>query len=82
MRLCVAKLLSVFGIVPAVCVTLLVPFSGGAQTADAAAPKAWVRVSQVGYEAGGGTARAYLMSTAAEPGATFSVTDGTGNGGV
>ena len=40
----------------------------------AVAEHAYVRVSQVGYEAGS-TARAYLMATAAEPGATFRVLD-------
>jgi endoglucanase len=39
----------------------------------AQAESAYVRVSQVGYEAGGSAARAYLMSTAAETGATFKV---------
>jgi len=49
-----------------------------AQAGAAPAAGAWVRVSQVGYESGG-TARAYLMTTAAEPGATFSVIDAAGN---
>src|ERR1700691_3782446 len=40
--------------------------------ASAQAQSAYVRVSQVGYEAGA-SARAYLMSTAAETGATFKV---------
>ena len=39
----------------------------------AQAESAYVRVSQVGYEVGQSTARAYLMSTAAETGATFKV---------
>jgi endoglucanase len=39
----------------------------------AAAQSAYVRVSQVGYEAGRPPFRAYLMSTAAETGATFTV---------
>ena len=39
------------------------------------AETAWVRVSQVGYEVGTGPARAYLMSTGAEEGATFRVVD-------
>jgi hypothetical protein len=45
----------------------------------AQAASAYVRVSQVGYEAGESGARAYLMSTAAETGATFKVVgaDGT-----
>src|SRR5271156_1003784 len=37
------------------------------------AQSAYVRVNQVGYEAGEPAARAYLMSTAAETGATFKV---------
>jgi endoglucanase len=41
------------------------------------ADSAYVRVSQVGYEAGG-SCRAYLMSTAAETGATFKVTNSEG----
>ena len=40
--------------------------------ATIAADSAFVRVNQAGYEKGG-SARAYLMSTAAEPGATFAV---------
>jgi endoglucanase len=40
---------------------------------------AYVRVSQVGYEAGGSAARAYLMSTAPETGATFKVAAGGGS---
>jgi endoglucanase len=43
----------------------------------AQAESAYVRVSQVGYEAGGG--RAYLMSTAAETGATFNVVSAGGS---
>jgi endoglucanase len=39
---------------------------------------AYVRVSQVGYEAGGSPFRAYLMSTAEEAGATFSVINSEG----
>ena len=42
-----------------------------------AAGSAFVRVSQVGYEAGG-SGRAYLMSTAAETGATFKVLNSKG----
>src|SRR3984885_10387868 len=43
--------------------------------AAAHAESAYVRVSQVGYESGA-SARAYLMSTAAETGATFKVVSG------
>lgn len=49
-----------------------------AAASAAAAESAWVRVNQAGYELGGGTARAYLMSTAPEAGATFSVLDARG----
>ena len=45
----------------------------------AQAESAWVRVSQVGYEADGATARAYLMSTKPEEGATFRVLDQHGS---
>jgi endoglucanase len=41
--------------------------------APGAAQSAYVRVSQVGYEVGNPPFRAYLMSTAAETGATFNV---------
>ncbi len=44
-----------------------------ALSAAAHAQSAYVRVSQVGYEAGSSPSRAYLMSTAAETGATFKV---------
>ncbi len=39
----------------------------------ATAESAYVRVSQIGYEAGAGVSRAYLMSTAVETGAAFQV---------
>jgi endoglucanase len=42
------------------------------------ATSAYVRVSQVGYEAGQTPFRAYLMSTAAENGATFEVVNSKG----
>jgi endoglucanase len=45
----------------------------------AQAESAYVRVSQVGYEAGESAARAYLMSTAAETGATFKVLGADGS---
>jgi endoglucanase len=44
----------------------------------AQAQSAYVRVSQVGYEAGNTPARAYLMATAAETGATFRVVSANG----
>jgi endoglucanase len=43
-----------------------------------AAPSAYVRVSQVGYEAANPPFQAYLMSTASESGATFSVINSDG----
>lgn len=57
----------------ALCVAVLVISSGlpiAAQTAS-------VRVNQVGY-VGGGSKRAYLMSSGAEPGATFTVKNSAG----
>jgi endoglucanase len=48
-----------------------------AAPAAIAADSAFVRVNQAGYEKGG-SARAYLMSTAAEPGATFAVVNSKG----
>src|ERR1700683_3037699 len=50
---------------------------GGAPTATA--QSAYVRVSQVGYEAGSPSLRAYLMSSVSESGAIFSVLDSQGN---
>jgi endoglucanase len=49
-----------------------------ALTPAASAASAYVRVSQVGYEAANPPFRAYLMSTAAESGATFSVINSEG----
>ena len=46
------------------------PAAGGAST--------YVRVNQVGYEAAGAPFQAYLMSTASESGATFSVINSKG----
>src|ERR1700691_1318701 len=48
-------------------------------SAIAQAQSAYVRVSQVGYEPGPTAARAYLMATAAEPGATFKVVSANGD---
>lgn len=56
--------------------TLLLVLSTWTSTADA--QSAYVRVSQVGYEASDTTFRAYLMSTAAADGATFRVLDSQG----
>jgi len=47
--------------------------------AESGAQSAYVRVNQIGYEAGNQPFRAYLMSTALESGATFSVTNSQGN---
>jgi len=49
-----------------------------AGSTPARAQSAYVRVSQVGYEAGETPSRAYLMSTAAESGATFKVFNAKG----
>src|SRR5271155_5210650 len=45
----------------------------------ALAQSAYVRVNQIGYEAGHAPFRAYLMSTASESGATFSVISSAGS---
>ena len=47
-------------------------------SARAAAGMAFVRVNQLGYVAGSQPKRAYLMASAAEDGATFSVTNSSG----
>ncbi len=47
--------------------------------AASSAQTAFVRVSQVGYEAGKGPSRAYLMSQKEDTGSTFHVLDGTGH---
>jgi endoglucanase len=57
----------------AFCVAVLVISSG----LPLAAQTAFVRVNQVGY-VGGGSKRAYLMSSGAESGATFSVRNSSG----
>jgi len=46
-------------------------------TSAAHAQSAFVRVNQVGYVSGG-TKRAYLMASASEPGATFSILNSSG----
>jgi endoglucanase len=46
--------------------------------AGAASPSAYVRLSQVGYETANAPFRAYLMSTAPETGATFTVISSEG----
>jgi endoglucanase len=64
-----------------VLVAAIVLAAGGPRAATAraapAANSAFVRVNQVGYPSGG-SKRAYLMASAAETGATFSVKDSTG----
>ena len=59
-------------------VFLLLACASAAAAASSAASSAYVRVSQVGYEAGSPPFRAYLMSTAAETGATFNVLNSGG----
>jgi endoglucanase len=49
-----------------------------AGSAAVRAQSAYVRVNQIGYEAGNGPFRAYLMSTAPQQGATFRVIDSKG----
>ncbi len=49
-----------------------------AAPARAAAATAFVRVNQIGYETGSQAKRAYLMASAAETGATFSVRNASG----
>src|SRR5580698_5158348 len=58
------------------CLMLLACASAAA--ASSAASSAYVRVSQVGYEAANAPFQAYLMSTASESGATFSVINSKG----
>ncbi len=48
-------------------------------TTVALAQSAYVRVNQIGYEAGNAPFRAYLMATAAESGATFAVVNSAGS---
>ena len=64
-----------------VLVAAIVLAAGGPRAATAraapAASSAFVRVNQVGYPAAG-SKRAYLMASADETGATFSVKDSTG----
>ena len=50
-----------------------------ALSAQTAGQTAFVRVSQVGYEVGNTPARAYLMSSVADTGSTFSVRDALGH---
>src|SRR5580700_394107 len=56
------------------CITLMMCIS-----ASAASSSAYVRVSQVGYEAANAPLQASLMSTASESGATFSVINSEGS---
>jgi endoglucanase len=59
----------------------LLPVAGilfGLYALTARAESAYVRVNQVGYEAGEAPFRAYLMSTAAETGASFKVVNSQG----
>jgi endoglucanase len=59
---------------PAIAVTAFLLLA----SASAVASSAYVRVNQVGYEAGNTPFHAYLMSTASESGATFSVINSAG----
>ena len=69
-----ASLSALLRLVP-VATTLLAMFAWSLTTQ---AQSAYVRVSQVGYEAGETPFRAYLMSTAVASGATFRVIDSKG----
>jgi endoglucanase len=60
-------------------VALAVPLGGSGDTAGAASAAAFVRVNQLGYDTGSQAKRAYLMSSAAEVGASFSVVDASGS---
>jgi endoglucanase len=62
---------------PILGLALLLVFLATGRMAQAAA-SAYVRVSQVGYEANNAPFRAYLMSTEAQTGATFSVINSKG----
>jgi endoglucanase len=57
---------------------LALPLVAFAPSRAAAVAEAYVRVSQVGYEAANAPFQAYLMSTASESGATFSVINSEG----
>ena len=63
--------------VASVLLMTIVAAAAPAGAARAAAPAAFVRVNQVGYP-GAASKRAYLMASAAETGATFSVKDSSG----
>ncbi len=63
---------------PAISLAAFAVFALCWSSAAADSPSAYVRVSQIGYESGSGPFRAYLMSTAAEPGATFCVRNSRG----
>jgi endoglucanase len=67
----------VVGVVAAVAVATITGPVSASSPAGAAAGSAFVRVNQVGYPAAG-SKRAYLMSSAAETGATFAVRSATG----
>jgi len=61
--------------VPAILVILVLGLSGPSSRGDSA----YIRVNQAGYEDGASSARAYLMSTAGENSATFTVVDTEGH---
>ncbi len=60
-------------------VFLLLACASAAAAASSAASSAYVRVTQVGYEAANPPFQAYLMSTVSESGATFSVINSEGS---
>jgi endoglucanase len=62
----------------AISAIMIVAFLLFTSASSAAATSAYVRVNQVGYEAGNAPFQAYLMSTASETGATFNVMNSKG----
>jgi endoglucanase len=64
--------------VAAVAAALMLGGGGATTTARAAAQTAFVRVNQLGYAADSAAKRAYLMASAAETGAMFSVENAAG----
>jgi len=78
MRLLVRSFAPCFSIPQSTAVAAILAFAL-CRCAPARADSAYVRVSQIGYEAGPSPLRAYLMSTAPETGTTFKVTGTDGH---
>jgi endoglucanase len=62
-----------------IAITVFIFLACASSAASAATSSAYVRVSQIGYEAANPPFQAYLMSTAAESGASFSVINSEGS---